>query len=100
MERKYGSDARINLGGSWYNITIIEKEAMKQEVTADAKFMADGISSTGHVFIYGIYFDFNKSDVSFESDLPSRRLPSSSPITPTSRFSSWDIRITQEVSTT
>lgn len=61
-------DARINLGGSWYNITIIEKEAMKQEVTADAKFMADGISSTGHVAIYGIYFDFNKSDVKPESD--------------------------------
>jgi outer membrane protein OmpA-like peptidoglycan-associated protein len=61
-------DVRINLGGGWYNITIIEKEAMKQEVTADAKFMADGISSTGHVAIYGIYFEFNKSDVKPESD--------------------------------
>jgi OOP family OmpA-OmpF porin len=49
-------------------IEIIEKEAMKQEVTADAKFMAEGISSTGHVAIYGIYFDFNKSDVKPESD--------------------------------
>jgi len=61
-------DVRINLGGEWYNITIIEKEAMKQEVAADAKFMADGISSTGHVAIYGIYFDFNKSDVKPESE--------------------------------
>src|SRR5512137_1705167 len=41
---------------------------MKQEVTADAKVMAEGISSTGHVAIYGIYFDFNKSDVKPESD--------------------------------
>jgi outer membrane protein OmpA-like peptidoglycan-associated protein len=41
---------------------------MKQEVTADAKFMAEGISSTGHVAIYGIYFDFNKSDVKPESE--------------------------------
>jgi outer membrane protein OmpA-like peptidoglycan-associated protein len=49
-------------------IEIIEKEAMKQEVTADAKFMSDGISSTGHVAIYGIYFDFNKSDVKPESE--------------------------------
>jgi OOP family OmpA-OmpF porin len=61
-------DVRINLGGEWYNITIIEKEAMKQEIVADAKFMAEGISSTGHVAIYGIYFDFNKSDVKPESE--------------------------------
>jgi len=54
--------------GDNIRVEIIEKEAMKQEVTADAKFMADGISSTGHVAIYGIYFDFNKSDVKPESD--------------------------------
>jgi len=55
-------------GDHRYYLTFVEKEAMKQEVTADAKFMADGISSTGHVAIYGIYFDFNKSDVKPESD--------------------------------
>jgi OOP family OmpA-OmpF porin len=54
--------------GDQIGIEIIEKEAMKQEVTADAKFMAEGISSTGHVAIYGIYFDFNKSDIKPESD--------------------------------
>jgi outer membrane protein OmpA-like peptidoglycan-associated protein len=54
--------------GDQTKIEIIEKEGMKQEVTADAKFMAEGISSTGHVAIYGIYFDFNKSDVKPESD--------------------------------
>ena len=55
-------------GGDRYYLTFVEKEAMKQEVTADAKFMSEGISSTGHVAIYGIYFDFNKSDVKPESD--------------------------------
>jgi OOP family OmpA-OmpF porin len=55
-------------GAYCYYLTVVEKEAMKQEVTADAKFMADGISSTGHVAIYGIYFDFNKSDVKPESE--------------------------------
>jgi outer membrane protein OmpA-like peptidoglycan-associated protein len=30
--------------------------------------MSEGISSTGHVAIYGIYFDFNKSDVKPESE--------------------------------
>lgn len=54
--------------GDNIRVEIIEKEAMKQEVTADAKFMADGISSTGHVAIYGIYFDFNKSDIKPESE--------------------------------
>jgi outer membrane protein OmpA-like peptidoglycan-associated protein len=54
--------------GDFIRVEIIEKEAMKQEIVADAKFMADGISSTGHVAIYGIYFDFNKSDVKPESE--------------------------------
>jgi OOP family OmpA-OmpF porin len=54
--------------GDQIKIEIIEKETMKQEIVADAKFMAEGISSTGHVAIYGIYFDFNKSDVKPESD--------------------------------
>jgi OOP family OmpA-OmpF porin len=53
--------------GDQIKIEIIEKEAMQQEVVADAKFMAEGINSTGHVAIYGIYFDFNKSDVKPES---------------------------------
>ena len=54
--------------GDNIRVEIIEKEAMKQEITADAKFMAEGISSTGHVAIYGIYFDFNKSDIKPESE--------------------------------
>jgi len=54
--------------GENIRIEIIEKEAMKQEITADAKFMAEGLSSTGHVAIYGIYFDFNKSDLKPESE--------------------------------
>ena len=37
-------------------------------MSADAKVMAEGISQTGHVAIYGIYFDFNKSDVKPESE--------------------------------
>jgi OOP family OmpA-OmpF porin len=55
-------------GGNTYYLWIVEKAAMKQEVTADAKFMSEGISSTGHVAIYGIYFDFNKSDIKPESE--------------------------------
>ncbi len=64
----WASIEQDNWGGNTYYLYIVEKEAMKQEVVADAKFMAEGISSTGHVAIYGIYFDFNKSDVKPESE--------------------------------
>jgi len=59
---------QFNFGANYLYLTIVEKQAMAQQVVADAKFMADGISSTGHVAIYGIYFDFNKADVKPESD--------------------------------
>ena len=64
----WASIEQDNWGGNTYYLYIVEKEAMKQEVVADAKFMAEGISSTGHVAIYGIYFDFNKSDLKAESE--------------------------------
>ena len=64
----WASIEQDNAGGNAYQLYIVEKAAMKQEVTADAKFMSEGITSTGHVAIYGIYFDFNKSDVKPESE--------------------------------
>jgi OmpA-OmpF porin, OOP family len=82
---KEGKEIWVKLdpyGGDRYFLTIVEKEAMKQDVVADAKSMAEGISSTGHVAIYGIYFDFNKSDIKPESEpalIQIARLLSSSP---------------------
>ncbi len=49
-------------------LCVIEKEAMKQEIVANAKFMAEGLQTSGHVALYGIYFDFNKADVKPESE--------------------------------
>ncbi len=54
--------------GKAYSLNIIEKKAMVQEVFADAKAMADDLSSKGHTAIYGIYFDFDKADVKLESE--------------------------------
>jgi OmpA-OmpF porin, OOP family len=51
-----------------YSLTIVEKEAMKQEVVANAAAMGNDINTTGHVSVYGIYFDFGKSEVKPESD--------------------------------
>jgi outer membrane protein OmpA-like peptidoglycan-associated protein len=51
-----------------YRLNIIERETMKQEVVADAAAMGNDINSTGHVAIYGIYFDTGKADLKLESD--------------------------------
>lgn len=50
-----------------YNLQIIEKQAMKQDVVADASSMANSIKETGKVAVYGIYFDTGKSTLKPES---------------------------------
>lgn len=50
-----------------YRLTIVERETMKQEVVADAAAMGNDINTTGHVSVYGIYFDTGKSDIKPES---------------------------------
>jgi outer membrane protein OmpA-like peptidoglycan-associated protein len=51
-----------------YRLSIVEKESMKQEVVANAEAMGNDINTTGHVSIYGIYFDTGKSEIKSESD--------------------------------
>lgn len=51
-----------------YRLTTVEKKAMQQEVVATAEVMNKDISATGHVSVYGIYFDTAKSDIKPESD--------------------------------
>ncbi len=53
--------------GGRYILTIVEKEIMEQQVTADAKAMQKDIVESGHVAIYGIYFDSGKSNIKPES---------------------------------
>jgi outer membrane protein OmpA-like peptidoglycan-associated protein len=54
--------------GKGYHLTIVEKQAMVQEVTADARFFESGLKSTGHVEVAGIFFDTGKSVLKPESD--------------------------------
>jgi OOP family OmpA-OmpF porin len=49
-------------------LSIIEKQAMQQDVTITADAMAAGLSDSGQVAVYGIYFDTGKSDLKPESD--------------------------------
>jgi OOP family OmpA-OmpF porin len=48
-------------------MVIIEKQAMQQEVTIDAKAMAQDLGDTGRVAIYGIFFDTGKAELKPES---------------------------------
>jgi OOP family OmpA-OmpF porin len=54
--------------GDQYYLTIVEKEAMAQEVVADAKSLMSDIQAKGSASVYGIYFDFNKADIKPESE--------------------------------
>lgn len=49
-------------------LTIVERQAMKQEVAIDAQGMAGSLTSDGAVALYGVYFDTGKSDLKPESD--------------------------------
>lgn len=38
-----------------YGLTIVEREAMKQEIVANAETFSNDLRSTGHVAVYGIF---------------------------------------------
>jgi outer membrane protein OmpA-like peptidoglycan-associated protein len=54
--------------GESYELDIVEQDIMAQDVIADSASLARDISSTGHVSVYGIHFDFDKATVKRESD--------------------------------
>ncbi len=53
--------------GATYYLTIVEREAMKQDVVASAEALRRGLLEYGHVEVPGIFFDFNKADIKPES---------------------------------
>jgi OmpA-OmpF porin, OOP family len=57
----------VGAGNGMYSVYIVEKEAMNQDVAADASSMAKSIRETGKVALYGIYFDTGKSVLKPES---------------------------------
>jgi len=57
-----------SVGPDYYYLNIVEKQAMKQEVTIDAAAMANSIADTGSVAIYGINFDTGSSVIKPESE--------------------------------
>jgi outer membrane protein OmpA-like peptidoglycan-associated protein len=53
---------------SEWMLYIVEKQAMTQEIVANAEAFANDIQATGHAAVYGIYFDTGKSEIKPESD--------------------------------
>ncbi|MEW6710791.1 MAG: OmpA family protein [Candidatus Riflebacteria bacterium] len=51
-----------------YNVQIVEKQLMKQDVVANADALSGSIKETGRVAVYGIYFDTDKADLKPASD--------------------------------
>lgn len=51
-----------------YQVWIIEEAEMKQDIVVDANAMLNEINAQGRVALYGIYFDFNKSEIKPESE--------------------------------
>jgi OmpA-OmpF porin, OOP family len=54
--------------GIMFRLTIVEREIMKQEIVANAEAMGNDINNTGHVSVYGIFFDTGKAEIKPESD--------------------------------
>jgi OmpA-OmpF porin, OOP family len=54
--------------GRNYQVTIVESQAMRQDVTADAAAMGKDITETGKTIIYGIYFDTGSATIKPESE--------------------------------
>ena len=57
-----------NYDGKRYELTIVDRTVMKQEVFADAKAMKNGILNTGRMAVYGIYFDSGKAVIKSGSE--------------------------------
>ena len=53
--------------GGGYVLTIVEKQAMVQEVVANAEMFKSGLQAAGHVEVPGIFFDTGKSELKSES---------------------------------
>jgi OOP family OmpA-OmpF porin len=54
--------------GSYYHQTLLTVKSMQQEVTADASSIADELSKSGHIALYGIHFETAKASILPDSE--------------------------------
>lgn len=58
---------QVEKGNGKIWLRVVEKQAMQQFVQGDAAALGDGLATTGHAAVYGIFFDTNKAEVKPES---------------------------------
>jgi len=58
----------VSSDGKDYELTIVERPAVKQEAAVASGDMAGQIKSTGHVAVYGIYFNFDSFNLKPDSE--------------------------------
>jgi outer membrane protein OmpA-like peptidoglycan-associated protein len=54
--------------GRAYQLTIVETQAMRQDVTADAAAMSKDLQAVGRTIIHGVHFDTGSAAIKPESD--------------------------------
>ena len=64
--KEFWVDLRAEFTGKYF-LTIVEKEAMSQDIVGNAEAFSNDIRTTGHAAVYGIHFDTAKSEVKPES---------------------------------
>ena len=62
--------------GREYEVHIVERGGLKEDVVANAAALRSGLQQNGHVEVPGIFFDFGKSDVKPESEPALKELAS------------------------
>jgi OOP family OmpA-OmpF porin len=68
---KDGKEIWAQVDSAWnsgYQIHIIEKAGMEQEIVASAEAFSNDLKDTGHAAVYGIYFDTGQAVVKPESE--------------------------------
>lgn len=59
---------QVSSGGERYGLTLVEREAMVQEVVANAAALKQGLEASGHVEVPGIFFDTGQATLKPESE--------------------------------
>ena len=55
--------AHLYTASDYYELTIVNQEGFKKQLTFSAREMKDELDSKGRVAIYGIHFDFDRADL-------------------------------------
>ena len=58
----------MDAGWGGFTLTVVEKDLMTRQVTANAEAMKAGIREAGHAAVYGINFDADKAVLRPEAD--------------------------------